>query len=120
MCREGSYFFFAVFFFAVFFAGAFFAFFAFLAMLPSVIPSWFNASRAPTCMIEEYTTISNSILRVLKKVNGHCDLRAKTSHGASIRYVNAGFAALVAVSTTAPYRASRPTPNAVAFDCLPI
>ena len=102
MRREGSYFFFAVFFFAVFFAGAFFAFFAFLAMLPSVIPSWLNASRAPTCMIEEYTIISNSILRVLKKVNGHCDLRAKTSHDASIRYVNAGFAALVAVSTTAP------------------
>jgi TfoX/Sxy family transcriptional regulator of competence genes len=43
------------------------------------------------------------ILRVLKKVNGHCDLRAKTSHEASIRYVNAGFAALVAVvSAPAP------------------
>jgi hypothetical protein len=23
---------------------------AFLAMLPSVIPGWFNASRVPTCM----------------------------------------------------------------------
>jgi hypothetical protein len=29
-------------------------------------------------------------------------LRAKTPHDASIRYVNGGFAALVAVSTPAP------------------
>jgi hypothetical protein len=40
-----------------FFLAAFSAFFAFLAMLPSVVPkSWFSASRQSTC-ISDYTTI---------------------------------------------------------------
>ena len=53
------------FFLAVFFA---LAFFAFLAMLPSVIPK-FAASRPSTCRVSEYTTITNLIPRVSKKVN---------------------------------------------------
>jgi hypothetical protein len=46
------------------------AFFAFLAMLRSVVPkSWFSASRQSTCINSDYTTISKLILRALKKVN---------------------------------------------------
>ncbi|WKA26462.1 hypothetical protein [Bradyrhizobium roseum] len=95
-----TYFFFAVFFFAAFFAGTFFAFFAFLAMLPSVAPIWFNASRVPTCMIEEYTTIADSILAVLKKVNGSaiCWPQRRTV-SSRIDDVGAGFAAALLPST---------------------
>ncbi len=53
------------FFLPVFFA---FAFFAFLAMLPSVVPC-FNASRGSTCMDTTYTTIAELIPRASKKVN---------------------------------------------------
>jgi hypothetical protein len=47
----------------------FFAFFAFFAMLPSVIPSWLNASRHSTRMHSDYITIAKLILRASKKVN---------------------------------------------------
>jgi hypothetical protein len=58
------------FFFLAVFLAVFFAFFAFLAMLPSVIPkSWFNAGRVSTCTNSEYTTITKLILRASKRVN---------------------------------------------------
>jgi hypothetical protein len=82
MCVGEGYFFF---FLPVFF---FFAFLAFLAMLPSVIPKLFNASRTRHAKTE-YTTIAKLILRASKKVNGgHAVARcgwANLSHDASRR-----------------------------------
>jgi hypothetical protein len=53
-------------------------------------------------MIEEYTTIADLILRVLKKVNSLCDLLAATSHRLMMcrYYVNAGFAAVTLSPST--------------------
>jgi hypothetical protein len=64
LCVGEGYFFF---FLPVFF---FFAFFAFLAMLPSAIPKLVQCKSTSTCINTEYTTIAKLILRVSKKVNG--------------------------------------------------
>jgi hypothetical protein len=48
----------------------FFAFFAFLAMLPSTIPKLVQCKSTSTCRNTEYTTIAKLILRASKKVNG--------------------------------------------------
>jgi hypothetical protein len=60
---SNSYFFF---FLADFF---FFAFFAFLAMLPSVTPKLAQCKPTSTCINSEYTTISKLILSASNKVN---------------------------------------------------
>jgi hypothetical protein len=48
----------------------FFAFFAFLAMLPSVIPKLVQCKSTSTRINTEYTTIAKLIRRASKKVNG--------------------------------------------------
>jgi hypothetical protein len=63
LCVGEGYFFF---FLPVFF----FAFFAFLAMLPSAIPKLVQCKSTSTCRNIEYTTIEKLILRASKKVNG--------------------------------------------------
>jgi hypothetical protein len=63
LCVGEGYFFF---FLPVFF----FAFFAFLAMLPSAIPKLVQCKSTSTCISTEYTTITKLILRASKKVNG--------------------------------------------------
>jgi hypothetical protein len=60
---EGYFFFFLPVFFA-------FAFFAFLAMLPSTIPKVVQCKSTSTRTNIEYTTIADLILRASKKVNG--------------------------------------------------
>jgi hypothetical protein len=59
---SNSYFFF-------FLADFFFAFFAFLAMLPSVTPKLAQCKPTSTCINSEYTTIAKLILNASNKVN---------------------------------------------------
>jgi hypothetical protein len=59
---SNSYFFF-------FLADFFFAFFAFLAMLPSVTPKLAQCKPTSTCINSEYTTISKLILSASNKEN---------------------------------------------------
>jgi hypothetical protein len=62
LCVEGYFFFFLPVFF--------FAFFAFLAILPSAIPKLVQCKSTSTCMNSKYTKISKLILRASNKVNG--------------------------------------------------
>ena len=85
LCVGEGYFFF---FLPVFF----FAFFAFLAMLPSAIPKLVQCKSTSTCISTEYTTITNLILRASKKVNGdHTTARCEWTTSltmSSARYVD--------------------------------
>jgi hypothetical protein len=69
----------------------FFAFFAFLAMLPSTIPELVQCRSTSTCTNIEYTTIAELILRASKKVNGGHAMRlsARTNHSLT-RWRSAG------------------------------
>src|SRR5258705_1633673 len=73
LCVGEGYFFF---FLPVFF----FAFFAFLAMLPSAIPKLVQCKSTSTCINTEYTTIAKLILRASKKVNGGVRLDQSALH----------------------------------------
>jgi hypothetical protein len=75
----------------------FFAFFAFLAMLPSAIPKLVQCKSTSTCRNTEYTTFANLILRASKKVNGGHTVALcgrSFSHDASAPYVDTAFAQL--------------------------
>jgi hypothetical protein len=48
----------------------FFAFFAFLAMVPSGVPKLVQCKSTSTCINTKYTTIAKLILRASNKVNG--------------------------------------------------